>query len=60
MCPLEKERRSPFLLSFVSSCSGQYLSSDADLLANEAAIREILIQAQGETALEQFLRQVRL
>ncbi|OEH78569.1 dynein heavy chain related [Cyclospora cayetanensis] len=32
---------------------------DADLEANEAAIREILVQAQGESALEEFLRQVK-
>ncbi|CBZ49657.1 hypothetical protein NCLIV_001450 [Neospora caninum Liverpool] len=31
----------------------------ADLPANEAAVREILVQAQGETALEEFLRQVK-
>ncbi|PFH31617.1 dynein heavy chain [Besnoitia besnoiti] len=32
---------------------------DAELVTNEAAIREILVQAQGETALEEFLRQVK-
>ncbi|EPR57558.1 dynein heavy chain [Toxoplasma gondii GT1] len=31
----------------------------ADLVANESAVREILVQAQGETALEEFLRQVK-
>lgn len=33
--------------------------ADADLTANEAEIREVLIQAQGESALEEFLRQVK-
>ncbi|CDI87445.1 dynein beta chain, flagellar outer arm, putative [Eimeria praecox] len=32
---------------------------DADLAANEADIREVLVQAQGESALEEFLRQVK-
>ncbi|KAL8271990.1 hypothetical protein Esti_004114 [Eimeria stiedai] len=32
---------------------------DADLTANEPAIRDTLVQAQGESALEEFLRQVR-
>ncbi|KAL8439825.1 hypothetical protein Efla_004351 [Eimeria flavescens] len=32
---------------------------DADLAANEGAIRDTLVQAQGESALEEFLRQVK-
>ncbi|CDJ57328.1 hypothetical protein EMWEY_00007760 [Eimeria maxima] len=32
---------------------------DADLSANEADIRDVLVQAQGESALEEFLRQVK-
>jgi dynein heavy chain 1 len=31
---------------------------DLDLAANEAALREVIVQAQGEMALEEYLRQV--
>ena len=46
---------------------GRYLPStlnlgtiwDLDLIANESLLREVIIQAQGEMALEEYLKQVR-
>lgn len=38
---------------------GLRIYADADLSANEADIRDVLVQAQGESALEEFLRQVK-